>query len=79
MTALILAVLSNPTVLAIVGGIAAALGFGVHQRRAGAKAERAKHAQAEAKARDVADQVDNDLSTLTPAQARERLQQWSKR
>lgn len=78
MTALILAILSNPMVLALLGGIAAALGFGVHQRRAGAKAERAKQAQAEAKARDVADQVDNDLSTLTPAQARARLQKWSK-
>jgi hypothetical protein len=44
----------------------------------GKKLERQKQAKAEAKARDVADDVDNDLSTLTPAQARERLQQWSR-
>lgn len=47
MTALILAILSNPNVIAIIGGIAAALGFGLHQRRAGAKAEQAKQAAAE--------------------------------
>jgi hypothetical protein len=58
---------------------AAALAFGALKvRQSGVNAERAKQAQAEAKARDVADAVDNDLSTLTPAQARERLQQWSK-
>jgi hypothetical protein len=44
----------------------------------GKKLERQKQAQAEAKARDIADDVDNDLSTLTPEQARERLRQWSK-
>lgn len=52
------------------------LGWGVHQRRAGAKAERAKQAEAEARARDVADQVDADLHTLTPEQRRERLKTW---
>jgi hypothetical protein len=58
---------------------AAALVFGAFKvRQSGVNAERSKQAQAEAKARDVADQVDNDLSTLTPAQARERLRQWSK-
>lgn len=58
---------------------AAALVFGALKiRQSGVNAERSKQAQVEAKARDVADAVDNDLSTLTPAQARERLQQWSK-
>lgn len=59
---------------------AAALVFGAFKvRQSGVNSERARQAQAEAKARDIADQVDNDLSTLTPEQARERLRQWSKR
>ncbi len=43
----------------------------------GAKLERAKAAEAEKKARDMADDVENDLGTLTPEQKRERLKKWS--
>lgn len=50
MTAVLAWLLSNPTVLAIVGGILAAFGFGWQQRRAGAKAERTKQAQKDTKA-----------------------------
>lgn len=78
MTALLLSLASNPTILAILAGIVATIGWGFKQRLAGAAKERAKQAQAEAKARDMADQVDNDVGALTPAQAREALQQWSK-
>ena len=78
MTALIVALLSSPTVLAVLGGIAVAFGWGVKQRLAGAKAERQKQAASEAKANDIGHQVDNDLSVLTPAQRRERLKEWSK-
>jgi hypothetical protein len=74
----ILALVSNPTILAILAGIVGAIGWGFRQRLAGAAKERAKQAQAEAKARDVADQVDNDVGALTPAQAREALSKWSK-
>lgn len=42
MTAIIAWILANPTVLAIIAGIVGALGFGLQQRRAGAKAERTK-------------------------------------
>jgi hypothetical protein len=55
------------------------LGWGIAQRRSGAKAERAKSALREAKARDVADEVDNDIGALTPEQAREALRKWSRR
>lgn len=53
MSALLAFFLSNPTVLAVMGGILGALGWGLHQRRAGATAERnaqkAKEADAYAK------------------------------
>jgi hypothetical protein len=60
--------------------IVGAIGLGwaaLKLRQSGANAERAKQAAAEAKARDVADQVDNDLGTLTPAQKRKELGEWS--
>lgn len=47
-------------------------------RRSGAQAERAKQAKAEQKARELADQVENDIGALTPEQRRERLGQWSR-
>jgi len=49
------------------------------QRRAGAKAERAKQAEREAKARDISDQVDNDVGAMPPVKQREELAKWSKR
>jgi hypothetical protein len=57
MSALLAFILTNPTIIALVGGILAALGFGIHQRRAGAKAERnaqqAKEAAQNAKDIDI--------------------------
>ena len=78
MTALLLSFLSSPTMLAIGAAFIAALGWGFNQRLVGARKERAKQAASEAKARDVADDVDNDVGALTPAQRRERLGKWSK-
>ncbi|HEU4986851.1 MAG TPA: ABC transporter permease [Rhizobiaceae bacterium] len=78
MTALILSIVTNPTVLAILLAIAGAFGWGVHQRRAGAKAERAKQAQREAKARDIRDEVDNDVGAMPPDEARKELGKWSR-
>lgn len=78
MTALLLSLLSNPTVLAILAGIAAALGWGWKQRRDGAAKERAKQAEAERKARTIADEVDNDVGALPPDKAREELKRWAK-
>jgi hypothetical protein len=62
----------------IIAGALGVLGWGIAQRRYGAKAERAKQAASEAKARDIADSVDNDLGTLTPEQRREALKTWSR-
>jgi len=50
----------------------------LHQRRAGAKAERAKQAEREAKARDIADKIDGDVGALSPADARKELGKWSR-
>ncbi|WP_206517063.1 hypothetical protein, partial [Mesorhizobium sp. M1A.F.Ca.IN.022.07.1.1] len=49
-----------PYALAAGGALVAAVAWGFHQRMAGAKAERAKQEAEEAKARDVADQVQYD-------------------
>jgi hypothetical protein len=62
----------------IIAGAIGVLGWGIAQRRSGARNERARQAASEAKARDVADEVDNDIGTLTPTQARERLRKWSR-
>lgn len=70
--------MSNTTVLAILGGIIVAIGALFKGRSDGAAKERAKQAKAETKARDVADAVDNDLGTLTPAQKREELTRWGR-
>ena len=47
-------------------------------RQSGALAERAKAAEAERKARTISEEVDNDIGTLPPSEARERLKTWSK-
>lgn len=77
MTALLLSLLSNPTVLAILAGIAAAFGWGLKKQRDGAAKERAKQAEAERKARTIADEVDNDIGAIPPPKARKELKEWS--
>jgi hypothetical protein len=62
-----------------IAGAVGLVGFGLAQRRSGARNERARQAASEAKARDVADDVQNDVGALTPKQAREALHKWSKR
>ncbi|MDX8438345.1 hypothetical protein [Mesorhizobium australafricanum] len=56
----------------------AAVGAWVNGRLSGAKAERNKQAAAEVKARDIADQVRNDIGALPADAAREELKSWSK-
>jgi hypothetical protein len=63
----------------IIAGALGVLGWGIAQRRSGAKAERARTAAAEKAARDISDEVQNDVGALTPEQAREALHKWSKR
>ena len=76
MTALLFTLIGKfwPVLLAVFG----ALFWGLKQRRAGAQAERDKQARAEQKARDIADEVDNDIGTLPPDAARKELGKWAR-
>ncbi|RWE29802.1 MAG: ABC transporter permease [Mesorhizobium sp.] len=67
-----------PCVLAGGAAIIGALIWGFRQRLAGAKAERTKQAAEEAKARDAADQVQNDVGALPAGAAQTELKKWSK-
>lgn len=78
MSALVLSLLESPTVLAIIAAVIGALGYGLQQRRAGAAKERERQAEREREARDVADQVENDVGALPPDGARKELGRWSR-
>ena len=77
MSAIIAWVLSNPTILAIGAGIVAVAGAFIKGRLSGAKRERDKQATEEVKARDISDQVQNDVGALPADRAREELKKWS--
>lgn len=70
---MILSLLSNPTLLAIMAGIVATLGWGFKQRLTGARLEREKHAAQEAKARDIRDEVQSDVGAMSADQVRAEL------
>lgn len=76
MSAIIGWLLSNPTVIAIVAGFLGALGWGVRQKQKGRQQERAKTEAERQKARNVADEVDNDIGALPPEEARKELGKW---
>ena len=77
-SALISSLISNPTLIAIFGGIILAIGALFKGRIDGAAKERQKQAAAETKARDISDEVDNDLGTLTADQKRKELGTWDR-
>lgn len=76
MGAFLAAILADlwPILVAIVG----ALGWGLHQRRAGAKAEQDKRAAERLKARTEADRIDDAVAGRDPHDNREELRKWSK-
>lgn len=78
MSALLDFLLTNPTILGIGAAILAAFGWGVRQRLAGERAERARQAATEAAAREVADQIQNDIGALLAAAARKELGSWAR-
>lgn len=45
-------------------------------RQSGVNSERAKQDRAELEARDIADEVDNDIGMLTPEQRKKDLKKW---
>lgn len=78
MTALLGFILSNPTIIAIFAGVIGIVAALFKGRLDGAAKERQKQAAAETKARDIADEVDNDLGTLTADQKRKELSTWDR-
>ena len=68
--------ISNPTLLAIMGGVVTVLVAFLKGNSRGALKERAKHEAEQAKARSIADQVDNDIGALPPDKARQELKRW---
>ena len=64
--------------IAVGAVILAALGWGFHQRKAGIASEREKQAAREAKARTIADEVDNDIGAMPPDEARKELGEWGR-
>ena len=65
--------LSNPTLIAIMGGLLAALVAFLKGNSRGARLERDRQAKAEQKARDVRDEVQNDVGAMSRDQVRAEL------
>ncbi|MCC6206400.1 MAG: ABC transporter permease [Hyphomicrobiales bacterium] len=76
MTALVLSLIEHlwPYLLAV-GGAMALLW---RAYAAGKKAEKAKQAEAEMEARDIRDQVDNDIGAMPADKALEELGKWKR-
>lgn len=75
MGALLTALLADlwPFLVAIIG----MLGWGLHQRRAGVKAEQAKRAAERLKARTEADRIDDAVAGRDPDANRDELRRWT--
>jgi hypothetical protein len=72
-TALFLSFLSNPTLVAILGGLLAALVAFLKGKSRGASLERDKQAKAEQRAKNVADEVQSDVGAMSPDHVRAEL------
>jgi len=64
--------------IAIAVAIFAALGWGFHQRKAGTASEREKQAAREAKARTIADEIDDAVAGRSPDDNRKELSEWGR-
>lgn len=78
MSAILAWLITNPTILAIGAGVIAVAGAFIKGRLSGAAAERHKQAVDNLAARDISDQVQNDVGALPPDKAREELKKWSR-
>ncbi|RUV91633.1 MULTISPECIES: ABC transporter permease [unclassified Mesorhizobium] len=78
MTALLSFLFGNPAVLGVLASFIAALGWGFHQRLAGARAERDRQAADEAAARDITAQVDNEIGALPAGAVKKELKRWAR-
>jgi len=78
MTALLSFFTGNPAFLGMLASVIAALGWGFHQRLAGASAERARQAATETAAREIANRIQYDIGALPAETARKELKSWAK-
>jgi hypothetical protein len=80
MTALI--ALLGPKVIgslvAAVALIVGLLGYGMKKKREGAREAKAEQASAEAKARDISNEIQNDVGALPGSEARKELGKWAR-
>lgn len=77
MTALILSFIFSKAG-AVLGMLAMGAGLLFAARKSGAKAERARQAASEAKARTIADEIDDAVAGRTPEENRARLRKWAR-
>ncbi len=73
MTALLLSAITNPTLIAIMGGLLFGLVTFFKGNSRGASRERAKREAEEAKARDIASEVQSDIGAMSPDQVRAEM------
>ncbi|RWI19448.1 MAG: ABC transporter permease [Mesorhizobium sp.] len=78
MTALLSFLFGNPAILGVLASFIAALGWGFHQRLAGARAERDRQAAGEAAARDITAQVDNEIGAQPAGAVKKELKSWAR-
>ena len=71
--------MSNSILIALGGVLVAVIAAFFKGRIEGAKAERTKHAEAEIRARDIADEVQNDVGAMPPDAARKELSRWDRK
>jgi len=76
MTALVLSLLAK-FLPYLIGGAGVLLALW-KARQSGVKAERAKRAAEELKARDIADEIDDAIAGRSPASNRDELKKWAK-
>ena len=69
----------NSILIALGGVLVAVIAAFFKGRIEGARAERAKQAEAEIEARDIADEVQNDVGAMPPDAARKELSRWARK
>ena len=69
----------NSVLIALGGVLVAVLAAFLKGRIEGARAERARKAEAEIRARDIADEVQNEVGAMPPDAARKELGRWHRK
>ncbi|MBE0702129.1 MAG: hypothetical protein IH582_03005 [Afipia sp.] len=77
MSAFVAAILAD--LWPIIAAVAGALGWGLYQRREGAKSEKAKRDAERLKSRTEADRIEDAIAGRDPDDNREELRKWSRR